>query len=402
MTELKDRSIFNSDSLRQPKREIADFVEQLGVPVPKRYDSLEEALATFKPFVVRSEHPQDVKGGSGILDSLFVTWNAIAFCTQLFYMDPVDWNEYFNNRGRSNKQIMAGKILAHLRGMKQDELENHLTILSREEIEGYCVYAGLNEADFTSKISYSYWEMLPGLNRTVMADSAIEGRYHIFSAKHQAPQGFPLSGNCNYFIFEKGEVVKGKESDCPEDAEQSINSLIETYESIRADKTHCPIMELQSARNTHYFLQYHQGVDFQASEFMLERKPKKQEIEAIVVRGATIKGGRNYSLRIIYLPESSRADYPAVLDWVPNYLNAEAMASNRILQILYSGGRSVFTDDNGHTPKSRLLKPRISAVFDYETLLKFEEGIIHSRENPCPEMGIHFISDGRKAYMSRI
>lgn len=403
MTEFNCKDIFNSDCLKQPKREIADFVEQLGVPVPKRYSGLEEALSTFKPFVIRSEHPQDLKGASGICASLFVSWQAIAKCTNLYLFEKIDWEEYLNKPPFPGKPDMTGRILAHIRSMRQEELENHITNLSFREIEGYCNYAGLNEEAFKSEISYSYWEQLSGVNRTVMADTAIANRYHIFSASNTAPQGYPLTGNFNYFIIEKGEIVKGKILDIPEDYEESIHSLMETYEFVRDDKSHCPIMELQSARNTSYFLQYHKGVDFHNAEFKLERELEVGEIEALVVRGATAERGSRYGLRICYMPVLPLSNYAAVLDYVPNFLNTEAVASNRKLQIVVEYHKdSFFTKDKGHMPRSRLLKPSISAVFEDEKLKEIFQEIKYTREEPSPEVNIHFISDGRRAYMSRI
>src|SRR5688572_21954529 len=54
----------------QPKSEIADYVEACGILVPKRYVNLKEALASNKPFIIRSEHPQDYAGASGVLESI--------------------------------------------------------------------------------------------------------------------------------------------------------------------------------------------------------------------------------------------------------------------------------------------------------------------------------------------
>ena len=56
--------------LGQPKRAIADYVEQKGILVPIRFDSLQEARNSQLPILVRSEYPQEDYGGvSGLLQS---------------------------------------------------------------------------------------------------------------------------------------------------------------------------------------------------------------------------------------------------------------------------------------------------------------------------------------------
>src|SRR3989339_879131 len=45
----------------------------------------------------------------------------------------------------------------------------------------YCKQLGLSEDEFIKQASFSIWEKLGGLNRTVIADSSIAGRYHIMS-----------------------------------------------------------------------------------------------------------------------------------------------------------------------------------------------------------------------------
>ncbi|MBS3095869.1 hypothetical protein J4480_00345 [Candidatus Woesearchaeota archaeon] len=65
-----DYYIQNPERLQgQPKRTIADYVEQNGVLVPRRFDSLAEARKSKKAILLRSEHPQDYDGISGLLDS---------------------------------------------------------------------------------------------------------------------------------------------------------------------------------------------------------------------------------------------------------------------------------------------------------------------------------------------
>ena len=65
----------------QPKRTIADYVEENGILVPKRFNSLEEALGTQLPFIMRSEGTFEYNGVSGLLESHIVSPLIIAKAT---------------------------------------------------------------------------------------------------------------------------------------------------------------------------------------------------------------------------------------------------------------------------------------------------------------------------------
>lgn len=392
---------------RQPKAEIADYMERNGFAVPIRYASLKKALASKKPFVVRSEHPQDYDGASGILDSLFVTYQAIARCTNIYLGDPLNWEDYFKRGGSYDKPHMTGRILVKIRQMAQEEAEENLTRLSSKERRRYCHYAGLPEEEFTSQVSYSYWEMLPGLNRTVVADNAIENRHHIFTVKHTAPSGFPLDSHNNHFIVEEGKVVQGKPLDLPEDSTENIILLVESYEAIRRlsrfPQNNCPIMELQSTRGKHYVLQYQKGRDFIKSQFELSRPPLPDEIEAFFVRGATMPEDLPIEVKIDYGAKLPDSPCEAVLDYVSDKMYLETVVGKRKLQLIHTPGRDTFFhEDKGHMPRSRLLKPLISAVFEYPLLQRFRQDLKYTRDNPVPSMKVRFISDGRRAYMRRL
>lgn len=53
----------------QPKRAIGDYVEQEGILVPRRFDSLKEARDSGLPVIARSEHIQEYDGVSGLFNS---------------------------------------------------------------------------------------------------------------------------------------------------------------------------------------------------------------------------------------------------------------------------------------------------------------------------------------------
>ena len=65
-----DYYLQNPEALEgQPKKTIADYVEQNGILVPRRFDSLSEARKSHKRILLRSEHLQEYDGISGLLDS---------------------------------------------------------------------------------------------------------------------------------------------------------------------------------------------------------------------------------------------------------------------------------------------------------------------------------------------
>ena len=68
----------------QPKRTIADYVEQHGILVPRRFDSLSEARRSKKAILLRSEHEQEYDGCSGILESIKLSDRSSVFINIFF------------------------------------------------------------------------------------------------------------------------------------------------------------------------------------------------------------------------------------------------------------------------------------------------------------------------------
>jgi|GEM_PF-6212305 len=71
---LEQKDQFLENPPLQPKKEIADMLESRGILVPRRFESLAEALEVIKQgreIVVRSEHPQEYAAAAGLLNSMF-------------------------------------------------------------------------------------------------------------------------------------------------------------------------------------------------------------------------------------------------------------------------------------------------------------------------------------------
>lgn len=388
----------------QPKRVIAEYIEENGFLVPKRYPDLETALDSRRNFIVRSEHPQDYYGASGLGFSLLVESEAISRCITIF-LGASDKENGWEGSGLSRREYKAGRIISRLvRG--QEGVEKSLTDFSFEDRKRFCRLTGQSLEDFSAKISYSYWELMPGVNRTIAADNAIEGRYHIFSTAHKAPWGYPINQFFNYLILEDCKIIAG-EAKGPSDTVENLGALVDTYESIRNlprfPQGHCPTMEFQDYKSKFYFLQYLRGLDFKAATFRLERDPDSDELVAIHVRGASPVSGLLVNAAIRHDKTVPAQVDEAEINYFLDPMMIEAFARQRTLQLVWeTPGKSLFSEDKGHMPRSLLLKPQISAVFPYKDLESLHTDVRHTKADPLPHAQFLFTSDGRKAYLKRL
>lgn len=370
------------------------------------FASLDDALASGKPFVVRSEHPQDYNGASGIVDSLYIKPEEI-YSFRGRYGTTVDWELLKRKGDVGTKLDVIMQMIGQLGAVPQDEFESNVTRLSDFKIRSLSRFAGLDFDEFQGQISYSYWEGLTGVNRAVIADSAIAGKYHIYTTIHAPRGGVMYLAADAYRIVENGATTIGGGHKVPEEPDSTFQSLISFYEHVRQlerfDSNHCPIIEVQSVGDDLYFLQYHRTVNFSGSTFVLDREPEQDEVSAVLVRGATppeglqVTVGVNYSARTIPTVEEGGVDYPL------NPAFSEAFVRRRKLQIQPIGNHpSYLFQGNAHLPRSRLFKPSVSVVLYKNLWESITEGISYGRENPNPQVRIGIVSDGRKAYLKRV
>lgn len=370
----------------QPKKTIADYVEQNGMLVPRRFSSLNEARASGLPILVRSEHPQDYDGASDLL-----------FNTDL-------------------KNVLE----------KSDITEENLKIeLLKKEgphdpkwyIYVYCSLLGLDESKFIDELSFSFWEKLSGYNRTVVADSSIKGRYHITTDIVRELE--------NYTLFENGRILISAADKLTHELEERLKGLIELYEQIRNldrfDKNHCPLLEIQTIDGKNYFLQYHRTRDFNQAKFELDRDPKDDELEALFVRGATSPKGIECKVTITNPdPNMLLRKYTPYDKWrLPeiedgsfdnhyNLMFSEIMVRKRKIQIINgtSSESVLWQTIVKHISRSKLFKPEVSIVIDRNSIVsenefsKIEETAKKTKENQY--INLYVISDGRRAFVKRV
>ena len=325
----------------QPKRTIADYVEQHGVLVPRRFGSLEEARSAEVPVIARSEHTREYQGVSGLLSSLS------------FLRIPEQLTEL--------------------------QIKGEMFKKWETDINSYCEAFNITPESFMNDVSFSFWEQLRGYNRTIIADSAVQGRYHVTTFSE-------TSLVRTYSIIEPQGKVQHFGSSLPSDADNLIE-LVKLYEQVRNlkrfDPLHCPILEVQTVEGTNYFLQYHRTRDFSPALFSLDRTPETDETIAVFTRGATPPEG-------------------VINKIVGGGLSAESYFNLQSLPTWFMFTRPSFSIDDvleaavhSHLRTSFLYKPRVFVVTAKPPLVNGatdKEGVI----------SLQVISDGRKAYVKRV
>lgn len=353
----------------QPKRAIADYVESQGIVVPRRFRSLQEAKASGLPIFVRSEHPQEYNGVSGLLES---------------------------------RLLKEGKEVAD-----EQDLKKRLLVDCMHEMKSYCSLLGKDIDQFKEEVSFSYWEFMSGLNRVIVADSAIKGRYHILVADVK---------DGGYVLIENGKIIQ--QIMTQDKGNNDLEKLIGLYEGVRNldrfDANHCPLLETITVDGRIYFLQYHRTRDFQEAAFTIEREPVKNEIEARFVRGATPPEGEVYTVTTRYPAEVDYGGWKlstedGSLDICTNKIFSELMVRRRKIQVIIREERDLFfyAVALGHFERSKVFKPMISVLVeeglypDAEDEKAFRK--IWDKVATTPQtIQVKVIADGRRAFLERV
>ena len=348
----------------QPKAEVAKYVETKGILVPRRFDSLSSALRHVeegKQIIIRSEHTQEYAGASGLLKSYILDSKTIAKGQALRVetgSDDIDW-QTFDKRELTAQWKIRDRILSMAPSLPQADFEENLKRMSLWAVTEHCSLFGMDPRTFLDKTSFSYWEKLGGYNRSMVADSAIQGRYHIFTSG---------SGDytfCNYSRIENNHVVMESGSKMPDELIQGFSKNILFYERIRRlkkfDPTHCPIIEFQTVDTKDYFLQYHRTRNQELSRWRLERELEEGEFESMFVRGVTPPEGIIVNTAAYYAnkyaienPEEASFDF----HWYSIF--SEIMSRKRVVNFDYGHPESIGVQAcEGHMGKSKIFNPAI-------------------------------------------
>lgn len=403
--EQKDRFLENPP--RQPKKELADMLEARGILVPRRFENLADALKAIRQgreIVVRSEHPQEYASAAGLLGSYVLGADRIAkgkaFCDEKG--TEIDWDNFYEHFGRADVEDDAeNRIFGSLETTDQTAFEDNLKKLSLPYIRRYCELLGLDVDKFIEGMSYSYWEKISGLNRSIVADSAVPGRYHIFTT-----EGYQYH---NYAIVDNGQIVLDKPMTMTDELKAGLEEVIAFYEKIRNaegfNPAHCPLVEFQTHEDQNYFLQYHRTRDMEPCSWQLDRELEEGEFEATFVRGATSPEGTVLNVAMYYPHERATAETneDGSFDFHYDHIFSEVMSRRRVANFnnksLYKLSVSCI---DAHLPKSKLFNPQISISISDDNLPPDlpEKMFQQTKESGKPAtIKVRVVSDGRKAYV---
>ncbi|MBI5391182.1 hypothetical protein HZB02_06860 [Candidatus Woesearchaeota archaeon] len=412
----------------QPKKNIVRYLAEQGISTPKIFDCLDEAIASGKDILVRSEHPHEFNRVSGLFSSLSLDHSSLA-------------------NSKTDQSLQQAFV-------KRNEQEGYAA-------KSYSKFWSMSQEDLLKDLSYSLWEKLPGSNRCIVADSAIPYRYHIMASREDASFRYQ-----SYALIEHGKEVFGNYHQSFRDWDQNIglwysqmiarhapdlipltgyvfsalnwvfakrqirnpswllheyHEMISLYERVRSltDPNNCPVVEMQTVNGKHYVLQYHNGRDFQPAAFVLDRPPEEGEHEAVYVRGATPPEGLTCKTTIFHIAQINHdLSYPQVHE--ASFLHrggiiAEQMARHTKVQFM---GNLLFNKDgtpnmayeitNSHYARSGLIFPEVALGIPMDRIISREEvsALIHRAHQPGQTedtfITVHVISDGRKAYVKRV
>ena len=378
---------FLTNPMMQPKLTLGNYVTSQGFPVPQIFPSFSAALASGEPFIARSEHPQEHTGVSGLLNSFPITSETLEAARSYGGDDP-------------EGDVLQRALQKKLCGGSDRELELNLANIRAKQIDLFCRYQGTSKEVFLRDVSFSYWKLLGGYNQTMVADNAISGRYHVFTVSAED------SNNKNYSIIDNSNVVVsiGAGIDT-ETFLKSAATFVQYYESVRRlgefDPLHCPIIECQWLNGMHYFLQYHRTRDMEPAKFEISRAPEENEVEALLVRGATPPEGLVVNTAFYYpkgqgLLEHEEASFDA---W-PNFIFSELMVRRRDVQFSHRRDIESFAGDacGIHLPKSLLFNPPVSVVVNFSPFVDWGDMMMRTRDTGVPlRLPIRVVSDGRRA-----
>ncbi len=392
----------------QPKKDIADYVESSGLPAAKRFRSLSGARKTKQPFIIRSEHPQDYEGSSGLLDSIVISKERAMACKGFLsqvammnlpnFLDAHQVNAWQRSGGVDGVGKWGLEYAVQKNKIKSTEeiTQALLNVARGNTIQIYCLCMGITQEQFQRETSCSIWEYIPGNNMTVVADSAIAGRYNVFSvAKEDSRQSY---------IYQWPDHEPSLSSELALKTRHAVN----LYENVRNlpkfNPQHCPIMEIQvDSENLAWFLQYHRSRDFSPATHVLTGNEDGVWSEGFV-RGSTPPEGS--LVKIKPFPSYTPGNLPPIEGGASGHrgdyqqqVMDEIMTQRRQIQLLpVATSGAMYTS---HMTVSQRSKPGVTIEMPLEKILTKEQ-INWYRDNPEETVLIKVISDGRRAVLKVI
>lgn len=393
---------------RLPKLEVADYVQSQGILIPKIYRSFQEAADSGKPFLMRSENPQDYAGASDLFPSYLVDRQKILDDINR-RVPALDVLWYFEHRpcdsgGSDDLEQFQGLFWQHFLDNKNSITQQEIDQTLREwpiSTEMNFSRLGLQYPHLAHLTTYSYWEYLKGQQVSIYADDVIPQRYHFFRSE------YPY-----YQVYDNGEINQKCEQVFQMKETHPANIFTEgtkLYEKVTSlpffDPSHRYIMEcLFTPDNKCYFLQFHRGRDFQEADFALKRPPSPSGVAVDFVRGVTPEEGIIVKTRLHYFKvknaEGIRFDFKGWEDEEGSFDNPlhsaliNINARRRRLQLIAKIHPGI------HSFVSQIAKPQVSIVLDPSRI--FPDWPSRERggfSNYPTYANLQVISDGEKAFV---
>jgi len=435
MTEMSSDWWLTEGNLRLPKREIGDYVESQGFLVPRRFDTLDKALDVVRAgreIILRSEHPEDYDGPSGLMDSYRLGPDTIQNCQDVFEdFGDFDIDEQIHlstNRAwfapKGSDGPGSGQMRDVILGMSietpNDVTIERLKVLTRDHrpVRRYAELTGRSVAELMEGMQYTFWEYIPGKNVTVVADDAIDGRYHVMThtvdENERLSHGWQTADGNGRALFEphrhNPDLIN----------QQATKRAIDTYETIRNlprfASEHCPLIELQIDHDGRvWFLQYHRARDFRAAGTILnpiDFSPKEGWKQVEAVRGA-LDSPRKLRMALEYphyYGAPGRRPLPEIEE-----ASAEGHWDLALTEIL-SRRRIAYVGDHGrdwmhsnlvvsHSPRSRWFKPEVAVTRHDRGLKELIPPVLHegikqrARAGFVARVAIDLAADGHTGYI---
>lgn len=400
---MKDSFVFQPPL--QPKREICDYLEAEGIRVPARIANLKDAIKEGHRFIIRGEHPQDYNGASDLLESMIV--------------DP---QKHFEGEGGlQSEQEVIDKVTDDCSHAAYCNLQRNLPILTQQTSEmllaglrrntvgRYCELMQIPKDDYLAQVSFSYWQYIEGCNHTLLADSAIANRYHLFSWLFKTNRTI-----ASYIIADTGQL---EEQAYPSERNAVVAAraprLIALYEKVRSlpkfDSQHCPILEIQTTDDEQDFvLQVHRTRDFEPAALDLGGVKKE---ESYFSRGASkSKDGSVYDISILSgYKEKSLPTEPQLNAGAYHFTYDIAFQELMFKRAGVHFMNAKVKDDPyeasklaaKHCNRSALFKPPVSVQVPVTDIFT-EEEISKMMKNPTMSIPVKVMSDGKRAKVNRI
>ena len=431
---MPDAYLENPSLLRgTPKLTIGDYAERNGILVPRRFATLDDALASGKPFIIRSEHTVEYDGPSDLADSYPITQKTIIRAQKYgadAALDPAATDiRTIKSLWKRDAPMARYYAIMQIGEAPSEHVIEQLKIANMEysyATQSFCELTGYDKETFMRESAFSFWERLPGFNRSIIADSAVKGRYHIFTSKEKGADYEDSPYFVNYSSIDQRGVQLELLDPFTDEMRIDLPNVIAFYEKVRNlpnfDPNHCPIMEFQTVGTEHFFLQYHRTRDFDPTTFKLERELEAEEIKAVLVRGATPPEGvvvrTSAGYPEFYFPREKPRDWKgpsfaicdedASFDEHDQYMFSEVMSRRRTAQFIGDNAGIIATNILGyHLSRSLMFKPKISVGVGWDQIEKCNEERKHMREEwkrtgIPPRIPIRVISDGTTCYVKRM